>query len=256
VDNIYEEFPVRLIVAGSRTYSNYEEFVSVLEDYIKQFEGQRILFYSGMAKRGADAMIVRYCDEHPECRYYPYPADWDNYGKGAGFMRNEQMALTGTHLLAFWDDVSHGTKHMIETMQKEGKPYSVVHINQEEHFDHIVGTFQLAHWREWKKEGYKLIDTTVKSGLEAFSPTPQLLATWKRGELSEAEYEASYRQIIDGKKFQFEKHWNHLLEIPKFALGCYCPINNFCHRHILLEIVVKYLEDHGRSVKVINERKA
>jgi len=254
VEDLYEIFPVRLIVAGSRTYDNYEEFVQVLEEFIKQFEGQRILFYSGMAKRGADAMVVQYCQERPELRYLPHPADWDTYGKGAGFIRNEQMADTATHLIAFWDDISRGTKHMIDCMQKLGKTFSVVHTNQPEHFDHVVGTMQLASWRDWKKEGFKVVDTTAKSGIEAFSPPYELVGAWKRGELTEGEYEAAYRKVVDEKKIQFAKYWDHLLSLPKFTLGCYCPTADFCHRHILLGIVVQYLEDHGKSVKVLNER--
>lgn len=48
------------------------------------------------------------------------PADWDLYGKSAGFKRNVQMAEYADALVAFWDGASSGTKHMIETAQKMG----------------------------------------------------------------------------------------------------------------------------------------
>jgi hypothetical protein len=42
------------------------------------------------------------------------PADWDTHGKSAGFKRNKEMAEVSQGLIAFWDNVSKGTKHMID----------------------------------------------------------------------------------------------------------------------------------------------
>ena len=47
-----------------------------------------------------------------------FPADWNTYGKSAGFVRNIEMAENATALIAFWDGKSSGTKHMIETAKK------------------------------------------------------------------------------------------------------------------------------------------
>ena len=44
-----------------------------------------------------------------------YPAQWDKYGRGAGFKRNVAMAKNGDVLLALWDGKSKGTAHMIVT---------------------------------------------------------------------------------------------------------------------------------------------
>jgi hypothetical protein len=67
---------------------------------------------SGCA-RGADQLGERWADE----RGYPvkrFPADWHKHGKRAGYLRNEEMAGYATHLVAFWDGRSRGTKHMID----------------------------------------------------------------------------------------------------------------------------------------------
>ena len=69
--------------------------------------------------RGADRLGERYAKEHGYKVIY-MPADWDLYGKSAGFKRNVQMAEYADALVAFWDGVSFGTKHMIETAQKMG----------------------------------------------------------------------------------------------------------------------------------------
>ena len=48
------------------------------------------------------------------------PADWRTHGKSAGYRRNEEMAAAADCLIAIWDGVSRGTKHMIETAEAEG----------------------------------------------------------------------------------------------------------------------------------------
>ena len=49
-----------------------------------------------------------------------YPADWEQYGPRAGYIRNSEMAKVATHLIAFWDGRSKGTKHMIDIARKAG----------------------------------------------------------------------------------------------------------------------------------------
>lgn len=43
-----------------------------------------------------------------------FPADWNQYGKRAGYLRNQQMADVADALIAIWDGESKGTKHMID----------------------------------------------------------------------------------------------------------------------------------------------
>ena len=55
-----------------------------------------------------------------------FPADWDKYGKSAGYIRNAEMLKTATHLLAFWDGSSKGTKNMIDIAIKAGLDVTVI----------------------------------------------------------------------------------------------------------------------------------
>lgn len=55
-----------------------------------------------------------------------FPADWDQYGKAAGPIRNKQMAVYADALIAVWDEKSRGTANMIKTMDSLGKPFYVL----------------------------------------------------------------------------------------------------------------------------------
>jgi hypothetical protein len=74
---------------------------------------------------GADRLAVQFAKRH-EVQLYEFPADWDGYGKAAGFIRNKQMAEFSHGLLAFWNGESKGTAHMIKTMQDMNRPVHIV----------------------------------------------------------------------------------------------------------------------------------
>lgn len=42
-----------------------------------------------------------------------FPADWNTYGKSAGPIRNEQMAVYGDALILVWDGKSKGSANML-----------------------------------------------------------------------------------------------------------------------------------------------
>lgn len=114
----------KLIVAGGRDFVDYQRAHAVLFALAEEAgEERHISIVSGMA-RGADQVgyhIAR--EENIKC--YEFPADWDKYGKGAGYRRNTQMAEFADGLLAFWDGKSRGTYHMIREMEKLGKPVKI-----------------------------------------------------------------------------------------------------------------------------------
>ena len=113
----------KIIVAGGRDFDNYEFLSSKLDDIcesIPDFKEHQITIVSGMAK-GADTLAIRYADERNLTKVL-FPANWKKYPLIAGFLRNEDMLSIATHLIAFWDNKSSGTKHMIEIAQKKGIP--------------------------------------------------------------------------------------------------------------------------------------
>lgn len=121
-----EEF--KLIVAGSRSFNDYDLMTRVLYAMADvEFSDRALSIVSGMA-RGADALAVRFAQEH-KVKLYKFPANWNGLGKRAGFIRNTQMGDFSDGLLAFWDGQSNGTKHMVEYMHKLQKPVHIIKYN-------------------------------------------------------------------------------------------------------------------------------
>lgn len=101
----------RIIIAGSRDFSDYKLLCESLDELIAGFGENAIEFVSGTC-RGADRLGERYAKE----KGFPvkrFPANWGTYGKRAGVLRNAQMADYADTLIAFWDGMSRGTKNMI-----------------------------------------------------------------------------------------------------------------------------------------------
>jgi hypothetical protein len=103
---------MRLIIAGGRDFDDENSLVNKLNEIIKDVDASDITIISGGA-RGADAIGERIA-KHNGLSLEVYKADWDKYGKSAGYKRNQQMGAVATHLLAAWDGRSKGTKHMID----------------------------------------------------------------------------------------------------------------------------------------------
>lgn len=108
---------MKIIIAGSRSFDDYDLLQSSCDRIIKEANiDSEIVIVSGTAK-GADRLGERYAVD----RGYDikkFPADWDMYGKAAGYKRNAVMARYADMLIAFWDGNSKGTQHMI-TLAKE-----------------------------------------------------------------------------------------------------------------------------------------
>ena len=93
---------MKTIIAGSRTIQNY----SLIEESVKACGWKITEVVNGLA-RGVDALGGRWAKEH-DVSIKEFPADWDKYGKRAGFLRNEQMAKYAEALILVWDGESRG----------------------------------------------------------------------------------------------------------------------------------------------------
>jgi len=117
----------KVIIAGSRSFNNYELLKAKCNTLLANQKD--IVIVSGCAQ-GADKLGERYASEMGY-GVERHPADWDKYGKSAGYKRNTEMAETAQALIAFWDGESKGTKHMIETAQKKGIAVRVIKFESE-----------------------------------------------------------------------------------------------------------------------------
>lgn len=92
-----------------------------MNQILRHLPHDEVHLIGGGARTGADKMVERYRKEYG-FKYTRFPADWDGpYRKGAGFRRNAQMADVGTHLVAFHDGESSGTKQMIDLAMDENR---------------------------------------------------------------------------------------------------------------------------------------
>jgi hypothetical protein len=122
VERSQEPKRVKVIVAGGREFKDAEMLKEVIDKY--QAEKGNIEIVSGMAK-GADKLGWWYA-KHYGTGLAEFPADWNRLGRRAGYLRNEQMAKYADECIAFWDGESRGTMHMINIMEKMGKPVLVI----------------------------------------------------------------------------------------------------------------------------------
>ena len=121
---------MKIIVAGGRDFTNYQILDTILSEHINPpFD----IIISGDAI-GADSLGSIWANKHGIYVLH-FPANWNTYGKSAGFIRNAEMGEAADALIAFWDGKSKGTKHMIQTMRFSKKPYYVYNY-QGELIDH------------------------------------------------------------------------------------------------------------------------
>lgn len=100
---------MKVIIAGGRDFNNYDSLSEFCDKVL--INQHDIEIVSGTAN-GADKLGERYANEKGY-KIARFPANWDEHGKAAGFIRNEEMAKYADALIAFWDGISKGTSHMI-----------------------------------------------------------------------------------------------------------------------------------------------
>ena len=115
----------KVIIAGSRGFSNYKLLHEQCNKFLRdKRKTHNIIIISGGA-RGADKLGEKYSQDEGFALEV-FKANWDKYGKSAGFRRNEQMGEVADALIAFWDGKSHGTKHMIDIMNNKNLEVRVI----------------------------------------------------------------------------------------------------------------------------------
>lgn len=116
---------MKYIIAGGRDFDN----IYIMAQALDPFEEEITEVVSGTA-RGADSIGEQWARgrDIPIKRFEP---DWEQYGKSAGFIRNSEMGTYADAAICFWNGKSAGTKHMIQTMKFQHKPYYVFNYQGE-----------------------------------------------------------------------------------------------------------------------------
>ena len=108
----------RVIIAGSRTFNDYELLKRTCDVIFSNFTGVVMAVVSGGAK-GADSLGERYAQERG-LKILSHLPDWQKHGRSAGIIRNKEMADNAEGLIAFWDGKSRGTFQMIDYAKRKG----------------------------------------------------------------------------------------------------------------------------------------
>lgn len=118
------------LIAGSRTFTDYSLLSTKLDKILSNQTD--VTFIVGNAK-GADALAVLYAKEHGFA-YKIFHANWNKFGKSAGFKRNEKMWEYLTEVadaehrgcVCFWDGSSKGTAHSFEFAKANNTPLRII----------------------------------------------------------------------------------------------------------------------------------
>jgi hypothetical protein len=113
---------VRTIIAGSRSITDYDDLLSAMT----QLDWEITEVVSGTAD-GVDQLGERWAKAR-DIPIAKFPAQWNRYGRGAGYKRNEEMAQFADALLAVYDGTSKGTQHMIDIARERKLKVKVVLI--------------------------------------------------------------------------------------------------------------------------------
>lgn len=107
---------MKVLVCGGRNYNDFNHVQTTLDSLHK--ETTISLVISGAA-RGADTLGEQWA----KMRNVPverFPADWNEYGKAAGAIRNQQMLAEGRPDLVVAFPGGNGTLDMIRRSKRAG----------------------------------------------------------------------------------------------------------------------------------------
>lgn len=114
----------RVLITGSRTWTNRRVIERALRDVSSEYAGKDITIVHGGA-HGADTIageIAQSLGMFTEV----HKADWRRYGKSAGAIRNRVMVDSGVQLcLAFPLGEARGTRDCMRVAEKVGIPVRV-----------------------------------------------------------------------------------------------------------------------------------
>lgn len=226
---------LKVIVAGSRTFNDYEYLSKELDIRIPPFIEEIV---SGDA-RGADRLGARWAQEHG-FNVKHFPAKWDEYGKAAGIIRNHQMGDYADSLIAFWDGKSNGTKDMINYMREKGKHVEVVNNNTMKIA--ILGPWQYNHissvMEELISESQCFLFTVVCGGTQWDGCRDSVGYKWASANGAPIEF------LVEEN---IEKLLDKVAATIDFAVALYDGKNQFISRLIMK---LKSMGKHGKVVKI------
>jgi uncharacterized protein YeaO (DUF488 family) len=230
---------VRIVIGGSRTFKDYNFFKNKVDEIFKDIK-EEITIVSGKCPSGADAFAEKYAQEN-NIPFEGYPADWDKYGKSAGYIRNEAMAKVGQMLIDFWDGQSKGSKHMIDLGNKYNLDVRVIQYGKV-YLTNIRGAAKLPEGtiklfiarqpiQDMDKYGFKQV-------LE-LAPSYNLLRDYKNKKITWDGYVERFTEEMKSMIPTLKRIQKYTRAGHNIALICYCATSAQCHRGIIGQALTK-----------------
>ncbi len=116
------------LVSGSRHFVDYKQFEPIMNKLVILAGSPRQIIHGGC--RGIDFLAERWATEQ-RINTRTYPAEWNEYGRKAGPVRNSLMIRKANVVIAFPTGDSKGTRDVIDkTMKFPEKMMFIFHILQ------------------------------------------------------------------------------------------------------------------------------
>lgn len=121
---------MRVLITGSRTWTGKraEARINIILSILAalcEVLGTKLTVVHGACPEGADAITDAWLVRHEDAGVHAerHPADWDQYGKAAGPLRNSEMVTLGADLcIGFLREGSRGTSHTLALARSAGIP--------------------------------------------------------------------------------------------------------------------------------------
>lgn len=105
---------MNVAIVGSRDFSR----LHLVEQFVLGLASDSVIVSGGA--HGVDA-VAEETARSRGLEVIIFKADWDKYGKSAGFIRNKSIVDHSDIIVAFWDGESKGTHSTIKLAKKFGK---------------------------------------------------------------------------------------------------------------------------------------
>lgn len=133
---------MRILITGSRTWDLYESIsVRITEailDWVRDHPGLEkgpinwVSIVHGNCPKGADALADHFATKILNCNVERMDADWSQFGRRAGFVRNRRMVNSAPDVcLAFIRDNSKGATGCRDLAKKAGIPTESFYYDDE-----------------------------------------------------------------------------------------------------------------------------
>jgi hypothetical protein len=109
----------RIAIVGSRNFSKPE----LVFNFVKQLSEDTVIVSGGA--RGVDTW-AELAAKKRGLGLLVFPAEWDKYGKRAGYLRNITIVENCDKVVAFWDGQSRGTQHTVSIAKSKNIPVKII----------------------------------------------------------------------------------------------------------------------------------